>query len=193
MSPRTQEQYEDIRESKIKLIMDTALDLFANEGYYPTSISKIAKQANISKGLLYNYFESKEILLIQILQSGIDEFLDYFDPDHDGNLTDDEFRYFVENVFDTMKNRTSYWKLYISLALQPTVFNILKKKYRKLINTTLLIMEKFYERKNHENPKMQALIFGAFLDGLCLNYVMDPGNFPIDDIKDFVINHYLIN
>ncbi len=191
MSPRTPEQYEDIRENKKKLIMETAIELFANEGYYPTSISKIADKAGISKGLLYNYFESKEKLLMEILQSGIDEFMDYFDPDKDGNLTDEEFRYFIESVFNEMKNRSNYWKLYMSLALQPTVFKILQHKYRNLVNTTLLIMEKFYKRKKHDNPKMQAMIFGAFMDGLCLNYVMDPNNFPVDEIKEYVIQHYI--
>jgi len=54
MTPRTEQQYEEIRKSKKKLILDTALELFATEGYYPTSISKIAERARISKGLIYN-------------------------------------------------------------------------------------------------------------------------------------------
>ena len=63
MSPRTEEQFEEIRESKKNLIQEVALELFATRGYHSTSISMIAKEADISKGLLYNYFESKEELL----------------------------------------------------------------------------------------------------------------------------------
>ncbi|HRW21852.1 MAG TPA: helix-turn-helix domain-containing protein, partial [Bacteroidales bacterium] len=63
MSPRTPEQFEEIRLSKHKLILDTAMKLFASSGYHNTSISKIAKEAGISKGLIYNYFDSKEDLL----------------------------------------------------------------------------------------------------------------------------------
>ena len=33
------------------------------QGYYATPISDIAKQAGISKGLLYNYYRGKEELL----------------------------------------------------------------------------------------------------------------------------------
>ena len=58
--PRTPEQFEKIREEKRNHIMEVALECFANEGYHSTSISKIAKSAGISKGLIYNYFELNE-------------------------------------------------------------------------------------------------------------------------------------
>ena len=60
MSPRTPQQFEEIREEKMTLIMDIALEHFANEGYHTTTINHIARHAGISKGLMYNYFESKE-------------------------------------------------------------------------------------------------------------------------------------
>jgi len=67
--PRTEKQFEEIREFRKAMIMDVALELFANEGYYPTSISKIASKAGISKGLMYNYFKSKEVLItVMILE-----------------------------------------------------------------------------------------------------------------------------
>ena len=84
MSPRTEKQYEQIREQKRALILETALRLFADEGFHSTSISKIAKGAGISKGLMYNYFGSKEELLKDIVISGISNLTDTFDPNKDG-------------------------------------------------------------------------------------------------------------
>ncbi|MFO8235224.1 MAG: helix-turn-helix domain-containing protein [Bacteroidales bacterium] len=55
MSPRTEEQIRLIREKKKAEIREVALELFAEQGYYGASISKIAKRAAISKGLIYNY------------------------------------------------------------------------------------------------------------------------------------------
>ena len=40
MSPRTEQQFEEIREVRKREIMDAALELFATEGFDVTSISK---------------------------------------------------------------------------------------------------------------------------------------------------------
>jgi len=63
MSPRTAEQNEEIRQQTQKQIVDAAFELFANEGYSKTSIAVVAKNAGISKGLIYHYFDSKEAIL----------------------------------------------------------------------------------------------------------------------------------
>ena len=55
--------------------MDVALEHFANEGYHATTINHIAKHAGISKGLMYNYFESKEALLKAIIHKSVTEVL----------------------------------------------------------------------------------------------------------------------
>ena len=65
--PRTEEQLNQIRKDRKQAIMDTALEVFASHGYESTSISMIAKKAGVSKGLMYNYFESKEDLLAHIM------------------------------------------------------------------------------------------------------------------------------
>ncbi|MBE9517361.1 MAG: helix-turn-helix transcriptional regulator, partial [Bacteroidetes bacterium] len=53
MSPRTPEQFEEMRVSRRDQIMEAALDLFASEGYSHCSISQLAAHAGISKGLMY--------------------------------------------------------------------------------------------------------------------------------------------
>ena len=47
--PRTENQFEEIREAKRELIINTALHLFAESGFHTTSIRQIAKKAKISK------------------------------------------------------------------------------------------------------------------------------------------------
>lgn len=67
--PRTKEQNEKIREEARNRIINAAIKLFSLKGYHGTSISDIAKEAQISKGLAYNYFESKQDLLRAIFES----------------------------------------------------------------------------------------------------------------------------
>ena len=55
MSPRTTVQNEIIREERKAQILDAALHVFAEEGYHSASVSKVARRAEISKGLMYNF------------------------------------------------------------------------------------------------------------------------------------------
>jgi AcrR family transcriptional regulator len=59
MSPRTQAQFTEMRETRRLQIMEAALELFATDGYGHCTISRLAAHAGISKGLMYNYFSSK--------------------------------------------------------------------------------------------------------------------------------------
>lgn len=51
-----------------KKVLTTALKLFANNGFHATTTAKIAKQAGVSEGTIYKYFDSKDDLLVKLLQ-----------------------------------------------------------------------------------------------------------------------------
>jgi len=50
-------------------ILDTALEVFARQGFRGSSIQDIARAAAISPGLLYHYFPSKDELLRAIIET----------------------------------------------------------------------------------------------------------------------------
>lgn len=52
---------------KKQMILKTSAVLFQKEGIKKVSISRIAKEANVSQVTIYNYFESKEKLLYEAL------------------------------------------------------------------------------------------------------------------------------
>ena len=56
------------KEQKKELIIKATLELFANNGFYNTTIPDIAKVLEMSVGNLYNYFKSKDILAKEIIQ-----------------------------------------------------------------------------------------------------------------------------
>ncbi len=51
---------------KRQLILDSALDLMARRGYHGVSVKDIAKEADISLGSMYTYFDSKEQLVNEL-------------------------------------------------------------------------------------------------------------------------------
>lgn len=58
---------DDAREEKRRRIVDEAAKLFAVHGYKKTSISNIAKNAEVAKGTVYLYFETKADLIVQVI------------------------------------------------------------------------------------------------------------------------------
>jgi len=55
------------KEEKKRVIMDTALKLFAKKGFYEVTIADIAKELNMSAGNIYNYFTSKDALAKELI------------------------------------------------------------------------------------------------------------------------------
>lgn len=56
---------------KIQIIQAT-LDLFVERGYYGTKTSQISRRAGISEGLLFHYFPTKEMLLEELVNIGLE-------------------------------------------------------------------------------------------------------------------------
>ncbi len=55
-----------------KLILDTAAALFNRYGFDATPLREIASTANMKAGSLYYHFESKEALILEVLNIGIE-------------------------------------------------------------------------------------------------------------------------
>ncbi|HJX71103.1 MAG TPA: TetR/AcrR family transcriptional regulator [Bacteroidales bacterium] len=183
MSPRTEKQFEEIREERKAQIKEVALEIIFEEGFQNTSISKISKRAGISKGLLYNYYKSKEDMIREIVFDGLDNFMRIFDPDKDGILTDEEARFFIDETFNILKSNIKYWRLYFSVMLQPKVMSLIQDRFVKVMEPFMNILISFFKYKGSENPIVEAKMVIAMLDGFALHFILDPKHFPLEEIK----------
>lgn len=69
MTPRSEEQNEQIKDERREQILSAALRVFARRGFAATKISDIAAQAHMSHGLVYHYFKSKEEIFGELVQT----------------------------------------------------------------------------------------------------------------------------
>jgi AcrR family transcriptional regulator len=60
------------KEKRRQEILCAALELFVSRGYAATKITDIAAQANMSTGLMFHYFESKEKLYEELIRMGVE-------------------------------------------------------------------------------------------------------------------------
>jgi AcrR family transcriptional regulator len=70
---RTAAQNKRIRDAKRELILTTALNQFSLKGYYSARIQDIAETADISQGLMYYYYPSKEAIYIDLVGDSIEK------------------------------------------------------------------------------------------------------------------------
>ena len=190
MSPRTTKQYEEIRESRRVLIMDTACELFANNGYFRTSISMIAEKAGISKGLIYNYFESKEELLRDLILSGLKTFHQNFDPNHDGTLTRKELEYYINEFFRRLEEDREFWKMYFAIIIQPPVLDVLETDLADIGIPMIDTLYNYFKNEGYEDPLTQMELFSATMSGIATKYVNSPENFHLDKLKVKILELY---
>ena len=64
-------------------LLELGADLFATHSYAELSMARIAREAGISKALLYHYFPSKQDFFVATLQQGAEEIARRTEPDPD--------------------------------------------------------------------------------------------------------------
>ncbi len=57
---------------KRQRILEAALKVFAERGFYNAKVSEVARAAGVADGTIYLYFENKEDLLIQLFEDRMD-------------------------------------------------------------------------------------------------------------------------
>jgi len=188
MSPRTPEQFEEIRETRREQIMKAALELFAREGYANCSIAQLAKHAGISKGLRYNYFNGKEALLIAIIEEGMQDIMTMIDPNHDGILEPEEVEGFIRTTFKSIRDNMQFWILFINVVLQPPVKEFLDgKPFNSVMERFAPRILDYFERLGYEDPMLEMLTFSAMIEGygILLVYLAPGEEFPLETVHKF--------
>jgi len=188
MSPRTRAQVELIREGRRQQLMESALHLFASEGYAHCTISMLAASAGISKGLLYHYFKSKEELLEAIIEKGLDEMMGLFDPDRDGTLTVQEFTNFIRKIFAILRSNKDFWVLYVRVIMQPGVKeHMTGRPVIGYIGKYNQILKDYFIRMGFADPDLEVLTLSAMIEGLGILMVY---TYPETVVPDQLLEKY---
>lgn len=191
MSPKTKQQYEEIRKSSKGRIMSVALKLFAEKGYHATSISQIASKAKVSKGLMYNYFSSKEDLLDEIIEQGFSALAKLEYLIQKGRKPEEQLENFIDSVINNLFSNFTYWQLYLTLLVHPSVQKRYEKRLKAFRDDFTKTLSALFKDLGSINPRLEAFILGTFFDGLVLNFIAAEDEFPIEKIKQTLVKKFI--
>jgi AcrR family transcriptional regulator len=148
-------------------IIDTAAEIFHEQGYSETSVHDIAEAVGILKGSLYYYIRSKEDLLFQVLSDVHDAFKGIVERTKaiDGPAAD-RLRYYVrEHVIFNTQNVTKmavFYHDYRALSEEPLAEIVERRRFYEDYLRDLIKEAQEEGSVNRElNPKLAAFtLFG---------------------------------
>lgn len=168
-------------------IQETALNLFGTYGFDGTSIRMIAKEAGVSLGLMYNYYEGKEGLIKSIFESNTTAFSREFETIPLGQTLD--FKLLLDGIFSIIDSRRSFWRLVYSIKMQEPLNELLSKDLLKVQQAFIEEIKKVLKKYKLSNLNIEAYLLYSVLDGVIHNYLADR-NFPREEILKLLIFKY---
>ncbi len=75
--------------------------------------------------------------------------------------------------------------------MKPSVFKIYEKRFMELVAPMFHTLESYFSARGSKNPNAEARLLGAMLDGVGMHYIIDPENFPVDIVKQIIIEKHI--
>jgi TetR/AcrR family fatty acid metabolism transcriptional regulator len=93
------------RTEKKNKIIEAAVRVFAEKGFYNAKVSDVARQAGVADGTIYLYFKNKDDILISLFESKMDLILK-------------RFREILTQSDDPIEKLKAFFKLYFNLIME---------------------------------------------------------------------------
>jgi AcrR family transcriptional regulator len=190
MSPRTSEQNAALREKTEERILMAALRLFSRHGYAAASVRMIAKEAGISLGLMYNYFESKEVLLMTLFTQSMADIRSTYEYSGVPGHATRELQTLLDRTTILIPQNIAFWKLFYSLRMQPDVIEALGPAIEHSIQFNMEKLILIVQGIGLSEPEVQAAVLYASIDGICQHFVMNPETYPLQAAMEVLFKKY---
>lgn len=125
-------------------ILDAATKVFAERGFHRSRVKEIAREAGVSEGTIYNYFEDKDALLIGILDR-------LNETEHRGGdferAREMEFRGFLEGYLHQRTSLISQNREVFRAVLPELMVNDEPRELylRQLVAPTMKVAEEYFQ------------------------------------------------
>ena len=157
-------------------ILETATRLFSSQGYSNTSLSQVAKEAQVSKALIFWHFESKEKLFRTALQRTLEPYFINVVDDLEGLSEIDQIRRLIDVYYEFVSKNMYSVKFLVSLILRDEQhpddlvghMNELHRVYHNLLADIIDGGRQKGIFRESINPRLDAGIIMTALHGILL-------------------------
>lgn len=193
---------EEAKEKRRISILEAALECFSVKGYYASTVDDIVRFAKLSKGTVYNYFNSKEDIFIGILryeQKKAQEKLKAALQDIESPL--EKLKYWINTDVPYSLSKKKLMRVHVEFWLystgSPDVQHILTERFDVIFYMVKEIVQegqRLGEIKHDIDPEQASEMFWSLHDGIWLHAVIGYDEEKLEDnIKEMekVILTYL--
>ncbi len=190
MSPRSKEQFQEMRQRSREAILNAALELFAARGFHGATIQEIATAAEVSKGLIYNYFPSKKALLHELLQRWMEQLEHLRREVSKHESPEARLRAMLSISLALLEEHEYQWRLLTALMLQPHVFEEVRTQVRAVYEEFLEELKRDLKSRDQGSGEEEALFLGAVLDGIIYHRMLMGPDYPLAKMRAFIFKTY---
>lgn len=151
---------------KQEKILQTALRLFAKEGYTSTSTNKVAREAGVSEGLIFRHFKNKEGLLQAIMDQANEKAQVMFAPILLTTDPKEVIRKTLELPFQLGDDEFELWRLMYAIKWQTNSYD--KNATDQLKGS----LEKAFLNLNYSDPLAETELILMLLDGAATSILL---------------------
>ena len=161
-------------------ILETAMRLFSTQGYSTTSLSQVAKQANVSKALIFWHFDNKESLFRDAVQRTLEPYLINVLDDLEGLTEDLQLRRLIEEYYDFVAKHPDSVILVLGVLLREDAapddlmgrITELQRVYRDLLADVLERGRRSGVFRESVEPVLDASVVMTALHGILLQRLL---------------------
>ncbi|ABC28024.1 Transcriptional regulator [Hahella chejuensis KCTC 2396] len=164
-------------------LLQAAMTLFEANGYFATTIEQISQQAGVSKGLTYNYFRSKEELLIALVEDATSRMASVSSELSEGRSASESVASFLNVFFTFLKTEKTYLKLQLTILHTPELRKIVDAAVKQRAEMLLKQVSRWMKDLGVEKSRDNARIILAMLDGVALHYLSIYDKYPLDAVQ----------
>lgn len=159
--------------SSKEIILNVAREVFAEKGFDGARVDEIAKRAKVNKALIYYYFESKEQILTELIETCIqdtinnkNQLIQTLQPSENFNFFDSKLMDLLLNQgFKLYESKKDIFNIILSEALKDnaTKINIFKMFETIFVDGTKRIQQMGYEVTDYDMEMITFYFYFSFM------------------------------